>query len=117
MVVKVGILACQLYVCDGCPGKEACVKCFDHVNNLKGKFEQYKYQGGAQIVAFANCGGCPGVRTVKRAIFGLKEQGAEVIHIADCVKTEVPCPHLKPIEDVAKKIEEKTGLKVVVGIA
>ena len=117
MVVKVGILACQLYQNLGCPGKEACVKCHDHVNNLKGKFEQYKDKGGAQIVAFTNCGGCPGVRTVKRAIFGLKEQGAEVIHIADCVKTEIPCPYLDPIQDVAKKIEEKTELPVVVGIA
>ena len=109
---KIGLLACETFMLKGCCGSDVCWKCFDYANERKGQFERYGDKK-AQIVAMATCGGCPGVRVVKRGMM-LAKQGVDVIHLAGCMVQEVPCPYFE-LDRVAREIKEKTGVSVVIG--
>lgn len=110
---KIGILACEQFMLHGCPGTDVCWKCFDFARNKKGQFTRYQHDT-VQVVAMATCGGCPGIRVVKRGMM-LAKQGVDVIHLAGCMVQEVKCPYFE-LADIAAEIEKKTGVEVVVGI-
>ncbi len=110
---KIGILACEHFMIKGCPGTDVCWKCFDFASNKKGQFEKYGTED-VQVTVTATCGGCPGTRVVKRGMM-LAKQGVDVIHIAGCLVQEVPCPYFDN-NTIAKEIEKKSGIPVVVGI-
>jgi predicted metal-binding protein len=110
---KIGILACENFMLKGCPGTDVCWKCFDFAINKKGQFSRYGEEK-VQVTAMATCGGCPGTRVVKRGMM-LAKQNVDVIHIAGCIVQEIPCPYFKN-EEIAKVIEDKTGIPVVIGI-
>ena len=110
---KIGILACEQFMVKGCPGTDVCWKCFDYARNKKGQFERYGNEE-VQVTASATCGGCPGTRVVKRGLM-LAKQGVDVIHIAGCMVQEILCPYFEN-DAVAKEIERKANVPVVVGV-
>ncbi len=98
---KVGIIRCQQTE-DMCPGTSD----FKAASAGKGAFEEF---GGAEIIGFVSCGGCPGKRAVPRAKM-LVDRGAEAIFLASCMRlgkpVGIPCPHIEAIrEAVSKKID------------
>ncbi|BEP29231.1 CGGC domain-containing protein [Helicovermis profundi] len=110
---KIGILACEKFMLRGCPGSDVCWKCFDYATNKKGKFEVYE-EKNIQVVAMATCGGCPGVRVVKQGMM-LAKQNIDAIHFSGCMLQDVKCPYFD-VNEIAKEIENKTGIPVIVGI-
>lgn len=110
---KIGILSCANFMNMGCPGSDVCWKCFEFARTKKGQFQRYEDEE-AQIVATATCGGCPGTRVVKQGMM-LVKQGVDVIHLAGCLVQEIPCPYFEN-DAVAREIEEKTNVPVIVGI-
>lgn len=114
MAKKIGILGCQTFMQRGCPGSDVCWKCLNFANEKKGLFAQFGDEP-LEIVALANCGGCPGNRMVKQGIM-LANKGAEVIVLAGCyAQMELPCPYVdtKKLKD---EIEKKTQATVMIGI-
>lgn len=114
MTKKIGILGCQTFMQRGCPGSDVCWKCFNFAIEKKGQFSQYGNEP-IEIVAMANCGGCPGNRIVKQGVM-LANKGAEIIHLAGCYsQQEFPCPYVDT-NKVKEEIEKKTQATVVIGV-
>lgn len=107
---KVAILSCGAYMDSGygCPGEWRCLKA---AALGEGKFEEPH-----QVTAFLTCE-CPG-RTVVPNLgmaMRLSEIKPDVIHFSSCLAEAKPgCPYTKA-EDLAKILEERTGIKVVLG--
>jgi len=110
---RIAILACENFMLQGCPGSGVCWKCFEFARDRKGQFQRYQDEE-VQIVATATCGGCPGIRVVKQGMM-LAKQRVNVIHLAGCMVQDVPCPYFEN-DAVAKEIEKKGNVPVVVGI-
>ncbi|WP_423792829.1 CGGC domain-containing protein [Methanocaldococcus indicus] len=106
--MKVAIIGCKKMMEMGCGGKEACVSCFKNVNEKKGAFERYK---DVKLIAFTNCGGCPGVRFKTRLNVLKDVVGAEAIHIASC---SFNCPYLK-FEEIAKEMMKELEIPIILG--
>ncbi|HID47452.1 MAG TPA: CGGC domain-containing protein [Methanococcaceae archaeon] len=109
--MKVGIIACEKMVKMGCPGKEACVSCFKAINEKSGAFERYK---DVELVAFTNCGGCPGKRFPSRIKMLKKVCNVEAIHIANCTFLEPKCPYID-FESICEKLMRELGIPIVFG--
>ena len=97
---KVGIIRCQQTE-DLCPGT------LDFKCAAKGKLA-FKELGICEVIGFVSCGGCPGKRAVARAKM-LKDNGADAILLASCIKRGSPCgiacPHFEPMRDaIARQI-------------
>lgn len=104
-MVKIGIIICDRY--RTCAGG----KCFRSLREREGAFSIYKNQD-VEVVGFTTCGGCPG-GNIEYAPEEMKKNGAEVIHLATGFLVGYPpCPW---IDYFKKFIEEKYGLKVVLG--
>ena len=103
---KIGIIICDRYhTCGG-------GKCFRAMRNKEGAFSIYKEDEELEIVGFSTCGGCPG-GNVEYVPEEMKKNGATVIHLATgLVVGYPPCPRVVQFKSF---IEEKYGLKVVVG--
>lgn len=102
--MKIGIIRCQ-EASKTCAGYH----CFPAMRGRTGEFKKYDT---VELVGFDTCGGCSpkvGERIVARAL-DLKNNGAEVIHLAVC--TLYTCPH-REINEMALK--EKVGLPIVKG--
>lgn len=100
--MKVGIIRCQEQS-NRCAGYH----CFPAIQNRTGKFEVYDT---VELVGFDSCGGCGRNKADKilaRAL-RLKEKGAEVIHLGNCLVSACP---FKDIYEEA--IKEKVGLPIV----
>jgi len=78
-MTKIGIIRCQEYS-NQCAGYH----CFPAIRDKNGQFEKYDT---IEVVGFDNCGGCGRNKADKilaRAL-RLKERGAEVIHLGNCL--------------------------------
>ncbi len=87
---KIGIIRCQQTE-DYCPG----TKCL--LTSKEGKDSLTEAGLGAcEVVGLISCGGCPGKRSVLRAL-ELVKRGAEVIMMSSCISLGTPigfpCPH------------------------
>ena len=103
---KIGIIICDRY--RTCAGG----KCFRALKNREGAFDIYPQEDNVEIVGYATCGGCPG-GNIEYAPEEMKNNGAEIIHFATgFVVGYPPCPY---IEHFKVFIEEKYGLKVIIG--
>ncbi len=103
---KIGIIICDRYrTCGG-------GKCFRSLKNREGAFDIYPPEEEVEVVGYTTCGGCPG-GNIEYAPEEMKNNGAEVVHFATgMVVGYPPCPYIKHFKAF---IEEKYGLKVVVG--
>jgi len=103
---KIGIIICDRY--RNCAGG----KCFRALKNREGAFDIYTKDEEVEVVGYTSCGGCPG-GNIEYAPEEMKKNGAEVIHFATgMVVGYPPCPYIKHFKGF---IEEKYGLKVVIG--
>ena len=104
-IIKVGIIICDRY--RNCAGG----KCFRALKNREGAFSIYKGKE-AEVVGYTTCGGCPG-GNIEYAPEEMKKNGVDVIHFATgMVVGYPPCPYIGYFK---KYIEEKFGIKVVIG--
>ncbi len=107
---RVAIVGCGAYMESGygCPGEWRCLKA---AAQGEGNFSE-----PSTVVAFVACE-CPGRAVIPTLGMAAKlsEMKPDVIHLSSCMASAKPdCPYTKP-EDMAKLIEAKTGLKVVLG--
>jgi predicted metal-binding protein len=96
--MKIAIIRCDEHsnVCAG-------YTCFPAIQNKTGQFEKYD---DIELVGFDSCGGCGRNKADKilaRAL-RLKEKGAEVIHMANCIVSSCPWKDLY-IEAIKEKVE------------
>ncbi|MFC2025208.1 CGGC domain-containing protein [Chloroflexota bacterium] len=99
--MKIGIIRCQENS-NNCAG----YKCFPAIQNRTGQFEGYDT---IELVGFDSCGGCgrnKADKVVARAL-RLKEKGAEVIHLGNCLVGA--CPFKDIYKDALK---EQIGLPI-----
>ena len=100
--MKIGIIRCDEHS-NQCAG----YNCFPAVQNRTGKFKDYET---VELVGFDTCGGCgrnKADKIVARAL-RLKEKGAEVIHLGNCLVSACP---FKDIYETA--LQEKVELPLV----
>ena len=87
-MTKIGIIRCQEYS-NQCAGYH----CFPAIRDRNGQFEKYDT---IEVVGFDNCGGCGRNKADKilaRAL-RLKERGAEVIHLGNCLVGGCPSKYI-----------------------
>ncbi|MCK4537794.1 MAG: CGGC domain-containing protein [Candidatus Krumholzibacteria bacterium] len=102
---KIGIIICDRY--STCAGG----KCLRSMRERKGAFARYK-DVEVELVGYTSCDGCPG-GNVEYAVEEMKNNGAEVIHLATgLIVGYPPCPSVKYFKGF---IEAKYGLDVVYG--
>lgn len=107
---KVAIVGCGAYMDSGygCPGEWRCLKA---AALGEGKFEE-----PSQVVSFITCE-CPG-RTVAPNMgmaMKLSETKPDQIYLSSCLANAKPeCPYTSAA-DLAKILEQKTGLPVILG--
>ncbi|MGC8609371.1 MAG: CGGC domain-containing protein [Thermoplasmata archaeon] len=104
-MVKIGIIICDRY--RTCAGG----KCFRALKDREGAFSEYRNEE-IEVVGYTTCGGCPG-GNIEYAPEELKKNGAEVIHLATGLV--VGYPPCQWTDYFKRFIEEKYGLKVVIG--
>ncbi len=83
-MAKIGIIRCDAYSED-CAG----FNCFPALQNKAGQFQKYDE---VELVGFDTCGGCgkgKATKIVARAK-RLKDRGAEVIHLGNCLVGSCP---------------------------
>ncbi len=103
--MKVGVIRCddQSRRCAG-------YHCFPAIQNRTGEFKDYDT---VELVGFDTCGGCfrgRADRIVTRAL-RLKERGAEIIHLGDCLIAGCPFKDLYQnaiSEELKLPVVEKT---------
>ncbi|MFP4226013.1 MAG: CGGC domain-containing protein [Desulfobacterales bacterium] len=107
---KVAIVACGSYADQGygCPGEWRCLKA---ATLGEGLFDEE-----SQVVAFLMCE-CPGRPIMSNMGMTLKslEFKPDAIHLSSCMVNAKPgCPYMDP-EELARDIENKFGIPVVLG--
>ena len=107
---KVAVVGCGAYMDNGygCPGEW---RCFKAAALGEGSFEN-----PSQVVSFLKCE-CPGRPLAANMGMAIKlsEMKPDVIHLSTCLANAKPgCPYTSA-EDMAKMLEEKTGIRVVAG--
>ena len=100
--MKVGIIRCDEHS-NNCAG----FGCFPAIRDKTGKFEGYDV---VELVGFDTCGGCGRGKADKIVAKGqrLKERGAEVIHLGNCLVG--PCPYVDMYES---ELKDKVGIEIV----
>jgi len=107
---KVAIIGCGAYMDSGygCPGEWRCLKA---AALGEGDFEEE-----SQVVAFIKCE-CPGRSMVNNLGMAIKlsEIKPDTIYLSSCLVNAKPeCPYISA-DEMAKILEKKTGIKVVLG--
>ncbi len=107
---KVAIVGCGAYMDSGygCPGEWRCLKA---AAVGEGNFKE-----PSQVIAFVKCE-CPGRPLASNMGMAIKlsEMKPDVIHLSSCLVSAKPgCPYADASE-LAKILEENTGIKVVLG--
>jgi len=107
---KVAVIGCGAYMDTGygCPGEWRCLKAAALGD---GKFDEE-----SQVIIFLKCQ-CPGRNTISNMGMALKlsEIKPELIYLSSCLVNPKPdCPYITP-QELAKMLEDKTGIKVVLG--
>ena len=102
-MVKIGIIRCD-------ENSERCQgwNCFPGIANRTGKFEEYDK---IELVGFDTCGGCGHGKADKilKKARTLKQHGAEVIHLGNCLI------HDCPSREVYFKALKRVGVPIVQG--
>jgi predicted metal-binding protein len=97
--MKLGIIRC-MQTEDYCPGTSD----FKAIREKTGSFAQVEEE--IEIIGFANCGGCPGKKSILRAR-ELVKRGADTIAFASCIQKGTPigypCPFAKRMKDLITK--------------
>jgi len=104
------IVGCGAYLenAHACPGDW---KCFKAAAMGDGQFREPH-----QVIAFVRCQ-CPGRTAVANTGFAIKlaEIKPDTIYLSTCmIKAQPGCPYGKP-EELARILQEKTGVPVVLG--
>ena len=107
---KVAIVGCGAYMDSGygCPGEWRCLKA---AALGEGVFDE-----PSAVIAFVKCE-CPGRTTLPNLGMAMKvsETKPDEIYLSSCLVNAKPgCPYATP-EELAKIIEDKTGIKVTLG--
>ena len=102
MVKKIGIIRCDSHS-ENCAG----FNCFPALRNKTGQFENYDE---VELVGFDTCGGCDRGKSEKIVSKAqrLKEKGAEVIHLGNCLIGSCPVG-----EQYVQAIEENVTIDVI----
>ncbi len=104
--IKIGIIICDRY--HTCAGG----KCFRSMKNREGAFSIYGKDEDIEIVGYSTCGGCPG-GNIENTPEEMIKNNVDVIHLATGMV--VGYPPCRNISHFKKFINEKYGVKVVVG--
>lgn len=107
---KVAIVGCGAYMDSGygCPGEWRCLKA---AALGEGTFDE-----PSTVVSFVKCE-CPGRTVIPNLGMATKlsELKPDKIYFSSCLANAKPaCPYFKP-EELAKMVENKTGVTVVLG--
>ena len=107
---KVMIVGCGAYMDNGygCPGEWRCLKA--------AALGEGKFNEPSQVVGFVKCQ-CPGRPIVANVGMTMKlsEMKPDAIYFSSCLANAKPgCPYSTP-EEMAKMIETKTGIPVILG--
>jgi predicted metal-binding protein len=107
---KVAIVGCGAYMDSGygCPGEWRCLKA---AALGEGRFEE-----AAAVVAFVKCE-CPGRTLAPNTGMAIKlgQIKPDALYLSSCLVNAKPgCPYATA-EDMARILEEKTGIPVVLG--
>ena len=107
---KVAIIGCGAYMDNGygCPGEWRCLKA--------AAMGEGTFEGPAQVISFVKCE-CPGRPLVANVgmAFKLSEIKPDKIYLSSCLVNAKPgCPYTSA-EEMAKMLEGKFGVPVVLG--
>jgi predicted metal-binding protein len=107
---KVAIIGCGAYMDSGygCAGEWRCLKA--------ASFGEGKFDSPVSVVSFVKCE-CPGRSVAPNTGVAIKmsQVKPDVIHLSSCMVNAKPgCPYATA-EEMAKIIETKTGIPVVLG--
>jgi len=107
---KVAIIGCGAYMDSGygCPGEWRCLKA--------AALGEGQFKEPSQVTAFVRCE-CPGRTLAPNMGMAMKlsEMKPDMIYLSSCLTEAKPgCPYSSP-EDLAKILENKTGVKVILG--
>ena len=107
---NVAIVSCGAYADSGygCPGEWRCLKA---ASLGEGSFDE-----PSAVVSFITCE-CPGRSVAPNLAMAMKlsEVKPDVIYFSTCLaKAKPDCPYVTP-EELAKVVENKTGVKVMLG--
>ena len=107
---KIAIVGCGTYMDSGygCPGEWRCLKA--------AALGDGNFDDPSQVIAHVKCM-CPGRATATNVGMAIKlsEIKPDIIYLSSCLVNAKPgCPYSTP-EEKAKFLEEKTGIKVVLG--
>lgn len=99
--MKVGLIRCE-QTQDMCPGST----CFTVFNSKMFEFDGV--EGDIVVAGVNSCGGCPGKKSVPRAVEMIK-RGVDTIVFASCISKGtpigMPCPHFKSMKEaVIRKV-------------
>ncbi len=97
-MTRIGIIRCQEHS-NQCAGYH----CFPAIRDRHGQFEKYD---AIEVVGFDSCGGCGRNKADKilaRAL-SLKERGAEVIHLGNCLINACPSKDIY-LDALKEKVE------------
>ena len=102
MIKKIGIIRCDSHS-ENCAG----FNCFPAIRNKTGQFENYDQ---VELVGFDTCGGCDRGKSEKiiSKAKRLKEKGAGVIHLGNCLIGSCPVG-----EEYLHAINEKVKINVI----
>ncbi len=92
----------------GCPGEWRCLKA--------AALGEGNYEEKSDVIAFITCE-CPGRTVIPNLGMAMKlsQIKPDVIHLSTCLAKSRPgCPYTGA-EDLARLIEEKTGIRVILG--
>ena len=107
---KVAIIGCGAYMDSGygCPGEWRCLKA--------AALGEHSFDESSQVIAFIRCE-CP-ARTIAPTLgmaMKLSELKPDAVHLSSCLVNAKPgCPY-GGAEEFAKILENKHGIKVILG--
>ncbi len=107
---KVMVIGCGAYMDSGygCPGEWRCLKA--------AALGEGKFEAPSQVITFVKCE-CPGRPLISNVGMAIKlsEIRPDAIYLSSCLVNAKPgCPY-SDAEEMAKMLEDKTGVKVVLG--
>lgn len=106
----VAVIGCGAYMESGygCPGEWRCLKA--------AALEEGKFGEPSQVISFVRCE-CPGRSTAPNLGMAVKlsEMKPDAVYLSSCLVSARPgCPYATA-EDLAKILEDKTGLLIILG--
>ncbi len=110
MAKRVLLIGCGSYM-DDSYDCAADWKCLTAAAEKRGAFKDYD---DVKVVGFLRCR-CPGRALVNNAAVTKNRTEYDIIHITNCMAKAMPMCKNHNMEELPKMLEEKTGVKVIVG--